>query len=316
MTQNRRISFLVVTEFSMVGFLCALSVFRIANQVAGHEFYETRVVAETAEPVTASVGISVAPDLDLPSEDVPDLVFVCAGPNPKLRYTEKIGAWLRRVERRGAMMAAISTGADLLARAGLLNGYRCTIYWEQAAAFAEEFPGTDLTDRIFEIDRTRLTCGGATSSIDLCLRLVAEDLGPEVAATVSSAFIMDRIRDTEEPQKHAPSVGAALIPKPLAQAIALMEAYIEEPLALAEIASRTGLGSRHLRRLFHRALKVSPKEYYLRLRLTRARELVRQTRLSMQEIATACGFGSASGFASAYRRLFARMPREDRLDVQ
>jgi transcriptional regulator GlxA family with amidase domain len=313
MRENRHIGFLIVTNFSMVGFLCALSVFRNANLVIGREFYETNVLAETVEPVTASVGISVAPDHALSSEVIPDLVFVCAGTDPQSRYSERIGGWLRRIAQRGTVMGAISTGADLLARAGLLKGYRCTIYWEQAAAFAEEFPDTELTDRIYEIDRNRLTCGGATSSIDLCLNLVAADLGPEVAATVSSTFILDRIREAEEPQKHAPALGAAIVPKSLGRAISLMEAHIEDPLAVNDIAAQVGLGGRHLRRLFQQRLHTSPGNYYLRVRLTRARQLVLQTRLKMQNIASACGFSSASGFASAYRKHFARTPMDDRL---
>lgn len=310
---RRRIDFLIIEDFSMVGFLCALSALRIANQVTGRTVYETRVVAEKADPVAASIGISVAPDAVLSSYDTPDLVFVCAGPEPKKRCSRAIIAWLRRVERRGAAMAAISTGADLLARAGLLDGYRCTIYWEQAAAFAEEFPQADLTGRIFEIDRKRLTCGGATSSIDLCLHLIGEDLGREVAASVSAAFLLDRVREAGELQKHAPSVGAAPVPERLAQAIALMEANLEEPLPLDEIAARTGLGERHLRRLFRDTLNLSPKAYYLLLRLARARGLISQTSLPLQEIAISCGFGSASGFASAYRRRYGVSPRRDRM---
>ena len=113
MRENRHIGFLIVTNFSMVGFLCALSVFRNANLVIGREFYETNVLAETVEPVTASVGISVAPDHALSSEVIPDLVFVCAGTDPQWRYSERIGGWLRRIAQRGTVMGAISTGADL-----------------------------------------------------------------------------------------------------------------------------------------------------------------------------------------------------------
>lgn len=154
------------------------------------------------------------------------------------------------MDRRGAGVAGISTGADLLARAGLPDGYRCTIYREQAAAFAEEFPDANLTGRIFEIDRRRLTCGGATCSIDLCLNLIGDDLGREVAASVSAAFRLDRVREAGEVQKHAPSVGATPVPERLAQAIALMESNREEPLPIESIAARLRLGERHLRRLF------------------------------------------------------------------
>lgn len=312
MTAQRKIDFLLVEDFSMVGFLCALSAFRIANQVSGQDYYAVRILAKTTETVLASIGIAVAPDAEISHQDAPDLVFVCAGQEPRQHYSNAIGAWLRRVERRGAAVAAISTGADVLARAGLLEGYRCTIYWEQAAAFAEEFPRAALSDRIFEIDRNRLTCGGATASIDLCLHIIAEDLGRETAASVSAAFLLDRVREAGELQKSAPSVGATPIPAPLAHAINLMEAHIEAPLSLDQIAAEVGLGARHLRRLFSSALRIAPKTYYLRLRLARARALTSQTKIPLQEIAAACGFGSASSFASAYRKAYGVSPQRDR----
>ncbi|MCJ8310790.1 MAG: GlxA family transcriptional regulator [Rhizobiaceae bacterium] len=312
MATKTRVDFLIVEDFSMVGFLCALSAFKIANQVSGREHYETRIVAQDAEQVTTSVGISVVPDAGISDADRPDLVFVCAGLEPSRRYSKSIGAWLRRVERHGAAMAAISTGVDLLARAGLLDGFRCTIYWEQAAAFAAEFPNVHLTDRIFEIDRARMTCGGATSSIDLCLHLIRSDLGPEVSASVSSAFLLDRIRDAGELQKAAPAVGATRIPARLAKAIALMEANVEHPVSIDDVARCVGLGERQLHRLFVATLDHSPKQYYLMLRLARARMLVSQTHLSLQEIAMNCGFADPSNFARAYKRQFGASPSFDR----
>lgn len=297
----------------MVGFLCALSVFRIANQTIGRDFYALSVLSTSTDPVTASAGISVVPDSSLERHLKFDLVFVCAGPNPRAHYSKPIGAWLRWMARNGSVLGAISTGSDLLARAGLLEGRRCTIYWEQAAAFAEEFPDIILTDSIYEIDGDRVTCGGATSAIDLCHRLVAEDLGPEIAATVSSAFVLDRVRNAEEPQKRTQTSSIRTLPRKLAKAIAAMEANYEDPLAIGDVARAADVGPRHLSRLFRQFLQTTPAEYYLRLRLTRARQLILQTSMTAQEVALACGFRSASHFSVAYRRQFGHGPRVDRL---
>ncbi|MGD1867919.1 MAG: GlxA family transcriptional regulator [Neomegalonema sp.] len=312
----RRIAFLVVPDFSMVGFLCALAVFRNANQLAGDNAYELSVVSIDGDPVTASAGITVAPDGGIPPELPPDLVFVCSGDNPAARYSKQLGGWLRRVSRQGTALGAISTGADLLARAGLLTRHRCTIYWEQAAAFAEAFPEIELTDHIYEIDRDRFTCGGGTSAIDLCLRIVAQDLGEEIAAAISATFVLDRVRNAEEPQRRVesahPSSGGGM-PRKLATAIAAMEANIEVPLRLAAVAETAGLGERHLTRLMREHLDASPSAFYLRLRLTRARQLLLQTSMSAQEVAIACGFRSAAHFSSAYHRQFGLAPRQERL---
>ncbi|MEM8812082.1 MAG: GlxA family transcriptional regulator [Pseudomonadota bacterium] len=312
LSEPRSIGFLIVPDFSMVGFLCALSVFRIANQVAGRDVYAPVILAERAGPVVASIGIPVAPERVLADQTSLDMIFVCAGNDPADRYAPELGGALRRLARRGAKLGAISTGADLLARAGLLTGYRCTIYWEQAAAFAETFPDIDLTDRIYEIDRDRYTCGGATSAIDLCLRLVADDLGDQVAAAVSSTFVIDRVRDAADRQHGVTTVKAPTLPPALTAAIAAMEAHMDEPLDLDTIGERAGIGPRQLNRLFQQFLETSPADYYRRVRLTRAHQLITQTGMSVQDVAVACGFSSASHFSAAFRRQFGRGPRQVR----
>ncbi len=312
----RSIGFLIVPEFSMVGFLCALSVFKNANRILGYDFYQLSSLSLRAEPTVASVGIVVQPNMGLEVAQDFDLVFVCAGLNPADYFSKPIGRWLHRLSRTGSALGAISTGADLLARAGLLERYRCTIYWEQAAAFNEEFPHIDLTDHIYEVDRDRFTCGGATSSIDLCLRIVEQDLGTELATMVSSTFVLDRIRDPEELQNSARDSRGQALPYKLNRAIAIMRENLDECLSIEEVASNCGLNSRHLRRLFHQFLTCSPSQYYLRLRLTRARQLLLETRMTQQQISAACGFHNASYFSTAYRRLFAHSPRDERLNCR
>ncbi|MEL6277987.1 MAG: helix-turn-helix domain-containing protein, partial [Pseudomonadota bacterium] len=81
---------------------------------------------------------------------------------------------------------------------------------------------------------------------------------------------------------------------------------------LAAVAETAGLGERHLTRLMREHLDASPSAFYLRLRLTRARQLLLQTSMSAQEVAIACGFRSAAHFSSAYRRQFGLAPRQER----
>ncbi|MEI9851486.1 MAG: AraC family transcriptional regulator [Sphingomonas sp.] len=69
-------------------------------------------------------------------------------------------AALRRLARHGTRLGGVSGGPWLLARAGLLDGYRCTIHWEHRPAFVEAFPGLDVENGLFVVDRDRLTCAG------------------------------------------------------------------------------------------------------------------------------------------------------------
>ena len=310
---GKSIGFLLVPNFSMVGFLCAVSAFRNANRHIGSEFYNVRIVSDGGSTIAASVGITIAADSGLEQDPGLDLVFVCAGENPDWYFNRRIGGWLRRLARRGTALGSISTGTDILARAGLLEGYRCTIYWERAASFREEFPDIELTDRIYEVDRARYTCGGATSSIDLALKIIADDLGSRIAAFVSATFVMDRVRDEEHRQTRDRTIDLTSPPPAVQSSILAMERHIEHPLALSEIARIAGISERQLNRLFRTHMDITPGDYYKALRLDRARHYLRQTRLSVSEIALACGFRSPTGFAVSYRRRFGLSPRDDRL---
>jgi transcriptional regulator GlxA family with amidase domain len=219
---------------------------------------------------------------------------------------------LRRLARNGCRLGALSTGSYLLAWAGLLDGFRCTVHWENLDAFREDFPTLDATGELFEIDGARLTCSGGTASMDMILSLIAEAHGRDLAAQVAEQFIHERIRDTHDHQRMSLQGRLGISHPRLLQVIALMEEHLEEPLARAELARRAGLSTRQLERLFRRYLGRTPTRFYLELRLHRARALLTQTAMSILNVALACGFVSASHFSKCYREFFHKMPREER----
>ncbi|WP_157957121.1 GlxA family transcriptional regulator, partial [Salinicola salarius] len=166
--------------------------------------------------------------------------------------------------------------------------------------------------RLFSIDRDRFTASGGTAPLDMMLNMIGRDHGRELSAAISEMFIYERVRGEEDqqrvPLKH---VLGTTQPK-LLEIVALMEANIEEPIELDELASYVDVSRRQLERLFQRHLHCSPSRYYLKLRLTRARQLLKQTPLPIIEIASACGFVSTPHFSKCYREYFGTPPREDR----
>jgi transcriptional regulator GlxA family with amidase domain len=194
----------------------------------------------------------------------------------------------------------------------LLDGFRCTVHWENLDAFREDFPDLDVTGELFEIDGPRLTCSGGTASLDMMLSLIAQSHGRDLAAQVAEQFIHERIRDTHDHQRMSLQGRLGISHPKLLQVITMMEAHLEEPLARAELARRAGLSTRQLERLFRRYLGRTPTRYYLELRLHRARALLTQTAMSILNVALACGFVSASHFSKCYREFFHKMPREER----
>lgn len=307
-----RIAFYLVPRFSMMAFSSALEPLRMANQRAGTTLFSWTLVSTDGEPVEASNGVAFACTAAARSRDSFDAAFVCSGLDVH-RIDDEAGAeWLRRQDRGGAVLGGVCTGAWLLARAGLLDGSRCTIHFENLAALREEFPSLVISSELFEIDGARCTCAGGTAPLDMMLSLIGRQHGAALAKSVAEQFMCDRIREHHDRQRVplTQRIGASQ-PK-LAEAVSLMEANIEEPMTLDELSRHVMLSRRQLERLFQRYLHVVPTRYYLDLRLERARQLLLQTSMPIVEIAKACGFVSAPHFSKCYRDTFSLPPRDER----
>ena len=308
----QRIGFILTPNFSLIAFTSAIEPLRLANRVNGQELYHWKLISADGQPVTASSGVVLHPEGNLEAANDCDAVILCSGLDVHRLNDKALSAWLRRADRRGVDIGAICTASHLLARAGLLEGHRCTIHWENLAGFVEDFPEIEVTTELFEIDRKRFTCSGGTAAIDMMLNVITLQHGHELAAAVADQFMHERIRDQHDHQRMSlPARLGVRHPKLLA-VIDLMEKNLEEPLARSELARSAGLSTRQLERLFRRYLNRSPARYYLELRLNKARLLLLQTNMSVIDVALACGFVSASHFSKCYRDFFGRTPRKER----
>ena len=304
--------FYLYPRFPMLAFTSAVEPLRSANRLAGRELYQWKIISRSGDPVAASSGIEVVPHFSIDdAETLPNLVVI-AGISAHTFDDKRVIAWLRKIERRGCRLGALSTGTYLLAKAGLLDGHRCTIHWENLTGFREDFPKLEITGELFEIDRKRFTFSGGTATLDLMLSLITQDHGRELATRVAEQFIHERIRDTHDRQRMNLRGRLGISHPKLLKVVELMEENLEEPLARAELARLTGLSIRQLERLFRKYMGRTPTRYYQELRLNRARTLLTQTSLSVLDVALACGFVSASHFSKCYREFFAKTPREER----
>jgi len=306
------IGFVVVPKFSMIALTCAVEPLRIANRLAGRELYRWPLFSIDGKPVVASNGFEMTPSGDLEQAAKLSTVAVCAGIDVHKVTDKALMNWLRRMDRKGADIGALDTGSYILARAGILAGYNCTIHWEQLAGFAEDFPDIEVTTELFEIDRQRFTCAGGTAGIDMMLNVIAVQHGHELAAQVADQFMHERIRDQHDHQRVSLPARLGVRHPKLLSVIELMEKHLEEPLSRAQLARKAGLSTRQLERLFRKYLFRSPARYYLELRLNKARLLLLQTNMSVIDVALACGFVSASHFSKCYRDFFGRTPRKER----
>lgn len=306
------IVFLLVPNFSMMAFTSSVEPLRAANRESGRELYRWSTVTADGAKVIASNGIELVPAGSLADVAAPDTLFVCAGVRVSAFQDGRVFSRLRELARAGVPLGGLCTGTLVLARAGLLDGYRCTIHWENVEAFAELFPSLDITATLYELDRNRYTCSGGTAPLDMMINSIARDHDDELAVRVAEQLLHTFVRQPHDTQRMSVQYRTGISHPKLLAAIAHMEAYLETPLSVAELAAAVGLSARQLERLFHDQLQTKPARYYLELRLRRARLLLRQTSMPILQIAVASGFSSASHFARCYRKQFGHSPTLER----
>ena len=306
-----RYGFLLMPEYSIMTFAAAVDQLRMANRLSGKTLYEWEVLAETDQSIYASTDMSIS-SIAMKNSGKLDAVFVCGGTNIETKASKPIATWLREQAQKGVHIGAICTGTYILADASLLRDYRCTIHWENMIGLRERFPELIISPDLFEVDRDRYTCAGGSSSMDMMVFLIAHKHGWELATDVAEEFLVERIRGRNDRQRLPLRLQLGASQPKLADAVAFMEANIEELISLDEIANHVELSRRQLERLFQKYLHCVPTRYYMRLRLMHARQLLLQTSMPIVEIAFASGFVSTPHFSKCYREHFGTPPRDER----
>ena len=307
-----RYVFVLMPEFTLLSFASAVETLRVANRVADRELYRWTVLTEGGGSCRCSAGFSLPAEDDLGEVGHDDRIVLCGGLHVQDATTRRLLGWLRRESRKGMSVAGLCTAAWTLARAGLLDGRRATIHWENQDGFAEEFPETELTKSVFVIDGRRMTAAGGSAAADMMLRVVADDHGNEIATAVADQLIHSVIRADKDVQRMSVPTRIGTRHPRLSAVIQRMEANLEEPISPAVLAREVGMSTRQLERLFRRYVQRSPKRYYMELRLQKARNLLMQTEMSVIEIALACGFASPSHFSKCYRAHYGTTPYRER----
>ncbi|AZQ67514.1 GlxA family transcriptional regulator [Silicimonas algicola] len=308
----RSFVFVLLDRFTLLSYACAIEALRIANRMAGADLYEWRSVGEGGGVIACSAGTAFQLDGPLGETVRDEVIVICGGIDVAAATTKPLLNWLRREARRGNTIGGLCTAAFTLARAGLLDGRKATIHWENQDSFLEEFEEVKLTKSVFTVDGKTFTTAGGTSSIDLMLKIIADDHGEELAGAVADQLIYTTIRTDQDTQRLSVPTRIGVRHPKLAQVIHMMESAIEEPRSPALLARDVGMSTRQLERLFRRYLNRSPKRYYMELRLQKARNLLMQTDMSVINVALACGFSSPSHFSKCYRAQYNTTPYRER----
>lgn len=306
----RDYAFILVPGFTLLAFASAVEPLRIANQLSQQPLYRWRLYSETGRPVASSSGIPLGVDGALAVQDKATRLFICAG-NPQMAAAApSVVAAVQRHHRFGGAVGGICTGAVGLAKAGLLDGRRFTLHWENQPGFVETFPDLAPTASRYEIDQRVLTCGGGAASTDMMLAIIAEDHGGPFAAMVSEMCLRSVVPDVNAEQRSSLAALMSSRNPVLVGTVTLMNRHIDEPLSMDALAAAAGCSRRHLERLFREAVGKTPGEFYRGLRLDRGRNLLSTTDMSLIDVAIACGFPTVSHFSKSFRARFGASPKK------
>lgn len=305
---TRSYAFILVPGFTLLAFASAVEPLRIANQLSQKPLYRWRVLSESGEAVASSSGIPVGVDGPIGQPDRESRLFVCAGNPAMAAASPAVVAAVARHHRFGGTVGGICTGAVALAKAGLAEGRRFTLHWENQPAFVETFPDLEPSTNRFETDGRLMTCGGGAASTDMMLSVIASDHGPDFAAIVSDMCLRTVLPGVEPEQRSSLAALMSSRNPVLIATVNLMNRTIDNPLPLEEIAAAAGYSRRQMERLFRQATGSTPGNFYRGLRLDHGRNLLATTDLTLMEISAACGFETVSHFSKSFRARFGTAP--------
>lgn len=309
----RKVSFLVLPDFSNFGLAAAIEPLFVANWLSQRSLFEWNTVSIDGEPVRASNARIVPVDGALADAADAKTVFVLASFDPNRKIAPRpIVRWLQRMARFGAEIGGIENGSLVLAEAGLLNGLAVAAHWDNSIGFQEHYPKTRTVAQLFVRSRDRITCAGAAATLDMMVAWIGWHSDSELAAEVAEHLLLGRPRPAETAQRRTLDETHSGVDSAVAAACTLMSDHIDEPLTCEEIAHRVGLSLRQMERRFRDELRCSVLQHYRQLRMAKAHQLLQQTDVSVTQVALACGFASPEYFCRLYRVVFGRSPSRDR----
>jgi AraC family carnitine catabolism transcriptional activator len=316
--QNRKanIGILLRPKFSFSELGLVIEPLFITNWLLEEKRYNWQLLSMDGGDIQASNGLSLKTDPVPVTTDGYDGLFVLASFEMKtLNRDDRPGDWLRQAACNRRMICGIEGGSEVLAAAGLLDGYRAAIHWDNYDGFCELYPEVEASLDLYVMDGHRMTCAGGTAVVDFMFHWLAPQLGNTICGRLQEHMIENRARTGSRSQIQPGNQTGEKNHPLVRQALEIMRESIENPVAISEIAKDLGISVRQLERRFVAELHTSPSKHYLYMRITRAHRLLQQTNMPVAEVAAGSGFQSLEHFSRTYRQYYGCPPSQDRLQT-
>lgn len=300
-----RVGFILAPRFTLCAFANFVDVLRLAADEGDRSrpiLCRWRILSPTADAIESSCGVRIEPEDRLGNPQQFDYIVVVGGLIGEIErlHAAQI-AFLRQAAQAGVPLVGVCTGAFILHRAGLMDGYKCCVSWFHHQDFLDQFDGLEpVSDRIFVADRDRFSCSGGASSAQLAAYLVKRHIGQAAARKSLSIMIIDEAMEGERPQ---PGLPMELHTQDLLvrRALLAMQQHMDSPLSISRIADSLGVSRRQLERHFSEQLGITPGEADKQIRISHARHLLASTDRSISEVAAETGFCDASHFIRVFK---------------
>ena len=294
----------------MLDFAGPLQAFFEANSFGGEYRIEHCSTSPRAE---TNQGLQLNDLAPLPAIAEGDLAIVPGFTPGKLRLPRPMIAWLKKSYDQGASISSVCTGAFALGEAGLLTDRRCTTHWKRAAELQKQYPRARvLADRLFVEDGRIISSAGIAAGIDMALALIERDLGPQAAAKVAREMVVYLRRDAHHPQQSVYLDYRTHLHPGVHAVQDWLTAHPGRKGNIAELAKIAHMSPRNLTRTFREMTGVSVQNYRTRLRLEHAHALISNPELTLEAVASQCGFADARQFRRVWRKAFRTAPSQAR----
>ena len=275
----------------------------------GVPWYRLFVCGIAAGPVATDSGFQVLPAYGLERVREAGTLIVL----PVVSYEQipaELPAILRQAHERGSRIVSLCTGAFALGAAGLLDGRRATTHWEECAELARQYPAAKVDpDVLFTDDGDILTSAGSAASIDLCLHLVRQDYGTEIATQLARQLVVPPQRDGGQAQyidTPMPDLGGSSL---FAGTLDWLQEHLAEPITVEDLAARSAMSPRTFARRFLASTGTTPYRWLLRQRIQLAQRLLETTDLPIDLVADASGFSTAANLRKHFSRAVRTSPQ-------
>ncbi len=310
--REHRVAVLMFDRPAMFETSVAIEVWGNDRTAQGVPYSEVRLCSHDGPRLHVDAGFDLHLDHDLGALAWADTIVIPNGRRPNLLDDEDpaVIQALRDAHARGARLVSFCSGAFVLAATGLLDGRAATTHWFYAQQFRARYPEIDLQpDVLYNGGDGLYTSAGTAAAIDMCLHLVREDWGADVANTIARRMVVSPHRDGGQAQfVEQPVPRSEEVEGDLRALLQWVEANLSRELTVHELARRAAMTPRTFARRFKAATGTTPLQWVLHQRVVAAQQMLETTNASIDEIAGACGFGSAAVLRQHFTRVVGTTP--------